>query len=61
MTPTLWLAGAPRLEYLEGVFPVEFLDRRIDLGASPVWVVSRARPVMEVSPLVSSGRSRSRA
>ena len=36
------------LDYTRESFP-RLLERRIDLGRAPVWVLSRSRPVMEVS------------
>ena len=37
-------------EYAGGTVPLDLFDRRIDLGPAPVWLVSRSRPVIEVSP-----------
>jgi hypothetical protein len=41
-------------EYAGDTVPLDLLDRRIDLGPAPVWLVSRSRPVIEISP---TGRS----
>jgi hypothetical protein len=40
--------------YTDGVLPPELLDRRIEFGGVPVWVLSRSREVIESSPLRSS-------
>jgi len=46
-------------DYTDGVFPEGLLEQFIDLGAAPVWVLSRARAVREVSPIPSEqGKSR---
>jgi hypothetical protein len=37
-------------EYVGGTVPPNLFDRRIDLGPAPVWLVSRSRPVLEISP-----------
>jgi len=37
-------------EYLDGKFPMELFERRLDLGPAAVWLLSRSRPVIEVSP-----------
>jgi hypothetical protein len=52
-------AGAPFLddrewqrafsEYTSGVIPLELFKKRIDLGAAPVWLLSRSRPILEQS------------
>lgn len=36
-------------QYTETTVPNELFDRRINLGPSPVWLVSRSRPIIEVS------------
>jgi len=41
-------------EYADGILPLELLDRRIDLGPAPVWLVSRSLSVLEVSPQAAS-------
>ena len=41
-------------EYADSIVPLELFDRRIDLGPAPVWLVSRSRPVLEVSPQAAS-------
>jgi len=38
------------LAYAEGTVPLDLFERRIDLGPAPVWLTSRSRPVLEVSP-----------
>jgi hypothetical protein len=57
-------AGAPFLddqdwenafsEYVEGIVPLELFDKRLDLGRAPVWLASRSRPVLEMSPQSNS-------
>lgn len=37
-------------DYRLGVFPSHLLDRRVTFGDTPVWVLSRARGVLEPSP-----------
>ncbi|MGO9019413.1 MAG: hypothetical protein ACLQVJ_13800 [Syntrophobacteraceae bacterium] len=36
--------------YLDGIFPLDLFERRLDLGPAPVWLLSRSRPAIEVSP-----------
>jgi hypothetical protein len=38
-------------EYAGGAVPIDIFDQRIDLGPAPVWLVSRSRPVIEISPI----------
>ncbi|MBE0418357.1 MAG: hypothetical protein IBX63_11385 [Coriobacteriia bacterium] len=57
-------AGAPFVDdadwqhafsgYSASAWPPDLLDRRIDVGGTPVWVVSRSKPVIESSPPRSS-------
>ena len=37
-------------KYAGSIVPLELFGQRIDLGPAPVWLVSRSRPVLEVSP-----------
>ena len=39
--------------YVANAVPLELFDRRIELGLAPVWLVSRSRPVLEMSPRVN--------
>lgn len=41
-------------EYSRAAWPSELLGKRIDVSGTPVWVMSRSRPVMELSPPRSS-------
>lgn len=41
-------------QYAHTIVPHELFDRRLDVGPSPVWLLSRSRPVIEVSPLSDS-------
>lgn len=36
--------------HIERIFPKELFERRLDLGAAPVWLLSRSRPVIKESP-----------
>ncbi len=57
-------AGAPFLddadwqrafgEYSASAWPSDLLGRRVDIGGTPVWVISTSRPVIEPSPRRSS-------
>ena len=57
-------AGAPSADdadwqkafaaYTKGIFPSRLLNRRLDVGKAPVWVVSRSRPVIESSAPANS-------
>lgn len=40
--------------YAHPVVPHELLERRLDIGPSPVWLMSRSRRVIEVSPREAS-------
>jgi hypothetical protein len=37
-------------KYVEGTVPLELFDRRLEFGGTPVWLLSRSRPVLEQSP-----------
>lgn len=37
-------------EYAHGVVPLDLFDRRLDVGLSPVWLLSRSRPILQQSP-----------
>jgi hypothetical protein len=36
-------------EYVSRTIPLDFFDRRVDFRPSPVWLVSRSRPILEQS------------
>jgi len=36
--------------YLDGTFPLDLFEDRLDLGPAPVRLLSRSRPVIGVSP-----------
>lgn len=40
--------------HLKGIFPIELFERRLDLGLTPVWLLSRSRPVTAMSPQLPS-------
>ena len=40
--------------YAKSAVPLDLFERRLELGPSPVWLTSRSRPVLEVSPAVVS-------
>lgn len=37
-------------EYAKHTVPLNLFDRRLIVGATPMWLISRSRPVIEVSP-----------
>jgi hypothetical protein len=41
-------------QYAEGTVPSDLFDRRLDLGSSPIWLVSRSRSILEVSPALAT-------
>lgn len=46
-------------DYTKGVLPLDLLDRRIDIeGHTPVWLMSRSRRVLEISPPRRSATTR---
>ena len=38
-------------DYTKGVFPGHLLEKRLDVRGTPMWVLVRNRPVLEVSQL----------
>lgn len=60
----VWDAGAPFSDdddwqqafsqYAHSKVPPALFERRLDVGPSPVWLMSRSRPVIEVSPKAAS-------
>ena len=36
--------------YVSDAVPLSMFDRRLEVGSTPIWLVSRSRPVIEVSP-----------
>jgi hypothetical protein len=36
--------------YIRTIFPTDLLDKRVGFSQAPAWVMSRSRPVMEISP-----------
>ncbi|MCK4486355.1 MAG: hypothetical protein KAU38_06255 [Desulfobacterales bacterium] len=38
------------MQYTENIIPMDMFDRRLDIGPSPVWLLSRSRSIIEVSP-----------
>ncbi len=37
-------------QYADGLVPLRMFDCRIEIASSPVWLLSRSRPILEVSP-----------
>ena len=37
-------------EYVDGVVPLGLFERRLELASTPIWLLSRSRPVLEISP-----------
>jgi hypothetical protein len=36
--------------YIRGIFPTDLLNKRVVFDQTPAWVMSRSRPVIEISP-----------
>lgn len=41
-------------KYVSNTIPIELFDKRLEVGSTPMWLMSRSQPVIEVSPAPAS-------